>query len=89
MVKYNDLYTSTQQIGNMWRGVLRLPWWSKAKMVEVNGEVQRFSNQAEASQAASDALCHEFRNKTTGWRDGGPNNTALKELELLFGGGDE
>lgn len=65
-----DLYTATVKIGTQWFGVIRLPWIPKPKFLKEQGKVVPFPDQAKASQAASNALCRQFMNNTTGWRSG-------------------
>ena len=78
-----DLYTATVKIGSQWFGIVRLPWISKPKLVKESGEVVPFADQAKASQAASNALCRQFMDNTTGWR-AGEFTKSHAEAEALF-----
>lgn len=65
--RVKDAYTDAVQVGNMWRGVFRLPH-KKQQYVEVDGVVERYSTEAKALRAASDAVFAHMPNNCLGSR---------------------
>lgn len=80
--RVKDAYIDAVEIGNMWRGVFRLPH-KKLQYVEVNGDVERYPTEAKALRAASDAVFAHMPNNCIGVRSVELNKSHA-EAEAVF-----
>jgi len=83
ITKKHDLQPQPFCRGTRWYAQYRVPWGTRIVMDHETKSPKPFDTKFDAFQAATDAMCCEFRDKTTGWQSQ-PINAAHEAAEALF-----
>lgn len=82
--KQKDLYAHAVLRGSRWYAQYRVPWAVRVLMCSKTKRPKEFDTKWDAYEASVMAMCHELRNKATGWQSGPVISPARQEAEALF-----